>query len=314
MIKYYKFLHSQIIESMKRIAIVILVFIPVLVFSQQWKKTRREVLVGAGAANLLGDLGGADQVGTHFMKDLEISLTRPTAGGGFRYKFSPVLAAKAVGSWCRLAGNDALTLEPARNNRNISFRTNVVSFSTQFEYSITEEKSKSRRYARRGKRFPFNLYLFAGVGGFYFNPKAQYLDGTWYELKPLGTEGQGLPGSEAKSYSLYQICLPMGFGLKYPITKEWSIGLEYSVVKTFTDYLDDVSTVYYDNNAIKSARGDVAAFFADPSTSPTRSSSIVGATNPGELRGETSYNDAYLYAWIYVSYKISKSGVSRVKF
>ena len=37
------------------------------------------------------------------------------------------------------------------------------------------------------------FYLFAGVGGFYFDPKAQFQN-TWVRLKPLGTEGQGLEG------------------------------------------------------------------------------------------------------------------------
>lgn len=281
--------------------------------SQQWKKTRKEILFGVGGANLLGDLGGADQIGTHLMKDLEISMTRPVIAGGYRYKLSPTMAVKGFGGWARLSGNDLLTAEPARNNRNLSFRTNIITASAQFEYSVIEEKVKSR-YSRRSKKFPLNIYFFGGFGFFYFNPQGQYYDGKWYKLKPLHTEGQGLPGSEAKDYSLVQFCVPLGVGFKYPINREWSIGLEYSITKTFTDYIDDVSTVYYDNDAIRAAYGDVAAYFADPSTTPTREAPIKGGTNPGEKRGETTYNDAFMFAWLNVSYKITGTSKSRVKF
>ena len=281
--------------------------------SQQWKKTRKEILFGVGAANLLGDLGGADQIGTHLMKDLEISLTRPTVAAGYRYKISPTMAIKGYTGWARLAGNDLLTAEPARNNRNLSFRTNIITASAQFEYSVIEEKVKSR-YSRRSKKFPLNIYFFGGFGFFYFNPESKYYDGKWYKLKPLRTEGQGLPGSEAKDYSLVQFCVPLGVGFKYPINREWSIGLEYSITKTFTDYIDDVSTVYYDNDAIRAAYGDVAAYFADPSTTPNREAPIKGGTNPGEKRGEITYNDSFMFAWLNVSYKITGTSKSRVKF
>jgi hypothetical protein len=298
---------------MRKILLLTLFTIPFFSMAQQWKKTRKEILFGAGAANLLGDLGGADQIGTHLMKDLEISLTRPTVAAGYRYKLSPTMAVKGYAGWAKLAGNDLLTAEPSRNNRNLSFRTNIISVSAQFEYSVIEEKVKSR-YSRRSKKFPLNIYFFGGFGAFYFNPEAQYYDGKWYKLKPLNTEGQGLPGSEAADYSLVQFCIPLGVGFKYPINREWSIGLEYSITKTFTDYIDDVSTTYYDNDAIRAAYGDIAAYFADPSTTPTREAPIKGGTNPGEKRGEITYNDAFMFAWLHVSYKLTGTSKSRVKF
>lgn len=306
---------------MRKIALLCLLLFPFLSIGQQWKKTRKEVLLGFGAANLLGDLGGANQIGTHLMKDFEISLTRPMIAGGYRYKLSPTMAVKGFGGWARLAGNDALTAEPARNNRNLSFRTNIITASAQFEYSVIEEKVKSR-YSRRSKKFPLNIYFFGGAGFFYFNPEAQYTDGKWYKLKPLHTEGQGLPAVDVngkkiepgKSYSLIQFAVPLGVGFKYPFNREWSIGLEYSITKTFTDYIDDVSTTYYPNDAIRAAYGDMAAYFADPSTTPTREAPIKGGTNPGEKRGEVTYNDSFMFAWLHLSYKITGSSKSRVKF
>jgi hypothetical protein len=276
-------------------------------FAQQWKKTRREVIIGFGASNFLGDLGGADQIGTHLMKDLEWSLTRPMASGAFRYKLATNMAVKTSFTWCRVAGNDQLTLEPSRLNRNLSFRSDVFELSTVYEYSIIEEKLRGR-YSRRSKKFPVNFYVFAGLSTFYFNPKAQY-QSQWVALKPLGTEGQGLPDG-GKEYSLIQIAIPLGIGFKYPVNKEFSIGLEYCMRKTFTDYMDDVSTNYYDPDAIRSVRGDVAAYLSNPSTNEV----IPGGTNPGEQRGNPNYDDAFLTAQLYISYKLTGTSKSRVKF
>ncbi len=290
----------------KSVIVLFLVFAPCVIFGQQWKKTRSEAILGIGAANFLGDLGGADQIGTHLMKDLEISLTRLHLSGGYRHKLSPNMALKATGAWFRLAGNDQLTQEPARNNRNLSFRSNIFELATVYEYSIIEEKLKGR-YSRRSKKIPVNLYVFAGIEVFYMNPKAQF-DGKWYALRKFGTEGQGLPGGP-KQYSRVQLGIPLGIGIKYPINKEWSVGLEYCMRKTFTDYIDDVSTVYYNKEDIRALRGDLAAYFADPTEDK-----IKGGTNPGEKRGDANYNDSFLTASLYVSYKITGTSKSRVKF
>lgn len=292
---------------MKKVIIFLFCLVSLTAFSQQWKKTRRELIFGFGASNFLGDLGGADQIGTHLMKDLEWSLTRPAAAAGFRYKLATNMAIKASLIWCRVAGNDQLTLEPSRLNRNLSFRSDIFEISTVYEYSIIEEKTRGR-YSRRSKKFPVNFYAFAGISTFYFNPKAQY-NAKWVPLKPLTTEGQGLPDG-GNSYSLIQIAIPLGIGFKYPVNKEFSIGVEYCMRKTFTDYIDDVSTNYYDPEAIRAVKGDIAAYLSNPSTNEV----IPGGTNPGQQRGNPNYDDAFLTAHVYLSYKITGTSKSRVKF
>ena len=49
-----------------------------------------------------------------------------------------------------------------------------------------------------------------------------------------------------KQYSLVQIEVPMGFGAKYYIKDHLYVGMEVLHRKTFTDYMDDVSTTYID--------------------------------------------------------------------
>ena len=115
---------------------------------------------------------------------------------------------------------------------------------------------------RRHKTRNSYVYFSVGVGVFWFNPKALY-GGTWYELQKLGTEGQGLPNG-AKKYSRISISIPMVIGVRFIVGKKMTIGLEYNFRKTFTDYIDDVSTTYYDNNLLKQSNGVVAAALADP--------------------------------------------------
>jgi len=87
----------------------------------------------------------------------------------------------------------------------------------------------------------FEPFIFTGISGFHFKPYA-YFEGKWYELQPLGTEGQ----SESEQYNLFQIAIPMGVGTKVRVSDFSSIGIEFGLRKTFSDYLDDVSGSYPD--------------------------------------------------------------------
>ena len=73
---------------MQRILIILITILlfPVLTQAQKWKRNRVEYSFGIGATNFLGDLGGADQVGTNGLKDLEIRATRMGAVLGYRYQ------------------------------------------------------------------------------------------------------------------------------------------------------------------------------------------------------------------------------------
>ena len=53
-----------------------IILLPTLSSAQKWKRNRVEYSFGIGATNFLGDLGGADQVGTNGLRDFELSMTR----------------------------------------------------------------------------------------------------------------------------------------------------------------------------------------------------------------------------------------------
>jgi hypothetical protein len=299
----------------KRILLVIFLVLPLLVQAQRRNRYRYEIGFDIGAANFLGELGGANQIGTNGFKDLEFSLTRPAFGVHVRYRKGRFWGYKTAFMYGRLTGDDALTKEPFRYNRNLHFRSNIFELSGQVEFFLTKEKfGHLYRYSsvRGFANIDLQAYLFLGVGGIWFNPKAQFAD-KWYALQPLGTEGQGLkPGT--KKYSRVNVCIPLGIGFKTAVGRRLSVGLELGMRKTFTDYIDDVSTTYYDNSAIVASNGATAGYFADPSRGLIEFPDNIQVTGAGQQRGDSKDDDAYMFAQITFNYKIGKFKRTRSKF
>ena len=323
-LNFYLFLkfYLCVLSLIKMRVIILLSFfllISEIVFPQassRWKRMRYEVYFGAGATNFLGELGGANREGTNFLRDLEFSMTRAVFSLGLRYKIFPVISNKTMLSYGFLKGDDKTTKETYRSYRNLNFRTPIVEFATQFEYSIIREKQGHRynlRRVRGVKGFKTNTYFFLGIGGFYYNPKGYYNPGNyakakWYALQPLGTEGQGLVPTR-KKYSRVSVCIPYGIGLKYGLNRRWSIGLEFSAHKTFTDYIDDVSTTYYDKTLLRDSRGDVAAYLADPSSHENPL-----WTEAYQQRGDAKDKDSYMFMVINLTVKLYTTRQGMPKF
>lgn len=278
--------------------------------SRKWKKLRYEIIAGIGATSFLGELGGADKVGSHFMNDFEVSVTRPLFFVGGRYRMWERISYKTGVFWGWLSGDDKKTHEPARENRNLSFRSQIIEFNNQIEYSIIKEP-RSHKYsiqkvpgAAGWFNFKTNTYVFTGVNVFYFNPKTNY-NGKWVALQPLGTEGQGIIPTR-KKYSRISISVPVGFGVKWSLDRLWCIGLEYGFRKTFTDYMDDVSTSYISPNLFEDEQ---AKALADRS-----SGANPGWTGSGEQRGDPRYKDAYMFMNVNIVYKLRTGRSGRPMF
>ena len=271
--------------------------------SSYWKTHRQEISLGLGVTNFLGELGGRDRIGSPFVWDLEFSQTKPALSLGYRYHVAKMMAFRIAGTYGVLAGNDDLTAEPFRQNRNLNFRSTLIEGQLCFEVMPFQEQP-GHLYDLQGVKGlaprRFGLYLFAGVGGFHFDPKTSF-NGQEVALRPLGTEGQGLPDGPPE-YALTQFCIPMGIGVRKALNKTTTIGLELQYTKTFTDYIDDVSGVYYDKQAILDARGPVAAYLSDPSLGD-----VAGQTATGQQRGDPTHKDGYIFLKAELHYKIYRS-------
>jgi len=294
---------------MKRFAIftILLLFVTLSAVAQSrdWRRYRHELVFGAGTAAFMGDLGGGKGVGTHFVKDFDIQAGRWAFMAAYGYKLSERFTLRSGIYYGRVYGSDEFTPEYARNGRNLTFRSPIVEINEVVEFSVLRETYGHRYRIKRakGKKPTPNIYLFAGVGGFFFNPKAQYPgDEKWYALQPLGTEGQGYFPTR-KKYSRIQLSIPFGVGMNALINRSWGIGFDFGFRYTLTDYIDDVSNTYVSPDIYDDP---IANYFANPGSKyPVK---------PGEQRGENKWNDAYMFLTIKATYKLFSNRRGRSKF
>jgi len=241
-----------------------------------------------GASNYLGEMGGKEDTRRDFVADLKFSQTRFTCGGFARYKLNPTLSLKGNLQYGRISGDDKLSSNPGRNGRNLSFRNDIFELSLTSEFTFYYENDIGRSWYRTDIR----TYVFAGLAGYMHNPKAYY-NGEWVELRPLKTEGQ------VKPYSRFGISIPAGMGLTYTINNQYRIGWEFGWRTTFTDYLDDVSTIYADPTELPNS---LSVALANRSDELNLDQGFANNFAPGNKRGDPTHNDSYMFMTVSVSY------------
>ena len=172
------------------------------------------------------------------------------------------------------------------------------------------------------------IYVVGGVGGFLYVPKAKnnfsYEDitsntdftnagyefdsdkTTYHKLRPLHTEGQGyddiesgddfnIPGKkfeDGKTYKKVAVCIPFGFGIQKAFDSYMGIKIEFGIRYTFTDFLDDVSGIYYDKIKLAENNGTLAANMTGTNSGLTYSNDLT-YTQAGFRRGNPENNDYY---------------------
>lgn len=220
--------------------------------------------------------------------------SKPAGGVIYRYNINPLLAFKSTVLFGQIGASDAEYGKTAEAKaRNLSFVSPISEISAQIELNFM------RLYNEAGQN-PFAPYLFAGVGVFSFNPQAKASDGKWYDLQMLGTEGQELnqPGYEKKRYSLINVSFPFGLGMRYNFLKYYSIGVEWGMRLTFTDYIDDVSTTYAPDSILRIYRHPVVAELADPVDEFEKHKA-------GTARGNAQTKDWFSYAVVTFTFKLN---------
>ena len=260
-----------------------------------------------GASSFLGDVGGKDTPAKKFIGDLNMPTTRFGFGVYGRYKLSPLLSFQLAVAWDRISGDDKQATYVPRRGRNLSFRNDIyeMAFTTQvYFYEIPSLITSFKTTV------DFRAYGFAGVGFFHHNPTANY-KGEWVDLQPLQTEGV--------NYSLWGVSIPAGIGCYFSVNRMHRFGLELCWRKTFTDYLDDVSTTYVEPSTLANP---TAVALANRSTEVARDPKIdeqygkgVELYVPGAPRGDSKAKDTWFtYSFTY-SYAIrGKSSFYRSRY
>ena len=235
-----------------------------------------------GVANYQGDLQP---------KRFAFQQSKLAIGVGGEYEVSPLFWLRTQVTIGQIGADDKKYVQHA--DRNLNFTSNIQELQLvgQFLFRNLED-------------YRFTPYVFGGVAGFHFNPYTHDTTGTKYFLKPLSTEGEGFVDGR-KNYSLTQFSIPFGGGVKINMSNKFIVGFEMGFRKTFTDYLDDVSTTYVDQNLLLTNKGAKAVELA------YRGGELKnGGTYPPDrsLRGGASKKDLYYFAGATLTYRFGSLG------
>ena len=236
----------------------------------------------AGTTNYQGDLQD---------KRFTFQQSHFSGGMGVSYDLTDHFAARLHFLYGKISGNDKYGKNAARN---LNFTSAIFEAQVGAQYYITPLNSRS-----------VTPYVFAGVAVFHFNPYTYDTTGAKYFLKPLSTEGEGIVTGR-KPYSLTQLSIPFGGGLKLSLTDNLNVGVELGMRKAFTDYLDDVSTRYVDPAVLLAAKGPKAVELAYRGDELKPGSPFPGVN---EIRGSSKYKDWYYFTGVTLSYRLGGGGV-----
>lgn len=184
----------------------LLLLLIISVWYQRLDAQEKEIGAWLGGATYFGDINTNNSL-------LQM---RPAGGLLARYNKKNFLSYKVAISFGQIAGSDNRSEAIFQTVRGYSFRTNIIEVAGHVEVHFLE-------YVKGDDIKRFTPYIFTGLGGIYFFGNTKFAE---------------------KEYSSFQIVIPYGVGIKYNLNYNWCIGLEAGNRATFTDYLDDVSTVY----------------------------------------------------------------------
>ena len=236
----------------------------------------------AGGAYYRGELNR-----THF------SQSDYSIGGIFKQDFpNDRLSLRFQLLYSQVKADDFKSGNTQQLNRNLSFKSSVIEFGPVLEIDFFKFHPGQNNTAKAAFGTP---YFMGGINIMRMNPKTRY-NGEWIELQPLGTEGQGTSIANApKKYSLNQIVIPFGIGIKVNLSHHSSFSMEYGIRKTFTDYLDDVSGIYPDLTALN----PLARELSDRARTPEG----VNQSSYGLQRGNPADKDWYSVFGFSITYE-----------
>ena len=264
--------------TLKRIILSLIMLLPVCLQAQE----HHEIGITLGLSNYIGDLQPKTFPSTGY---------QPMGGIIYKYFMTPHVGLRFGASYTNLAASDSNSNIPVNKARNLSFATHLFEVHGGLELNLLPVDIDRMR---------ITPYVFGGISAFYFNPYAEDPNGNKVYLRPLSTEGEGLPMyPDRKQYSVVNIAFPVGGGLKFLIGKAFFITTELGFRYTNTDYLDDVSKSYVDLDSLAAYKGQLAKTMA------FRGNQLANwdKNNPsyGFQRGDSKANDWFWYGNISVT-------------
>lgn len=272
-----------------------------------------EVGASIAAMNCLTDLGGTKGIGKKFVKDLNLGNTQLAGSFYLSTLYKSTVGIRLEATFGQVRAYDSILKKVApttfgRYERNLSFRSKITELALIAEihplYLINNYNADNDKTPPT-----FSPYILGGIGFFSFNPQAR-LNNRWVDLQPLSTEGQGfVEYPNRRPYQLKQMNMPVGFGVKYELTRNLIIRSEMMYRILTTDYLDDVSTTYIDPALYPDYFTGAKLVNAFLLNDRQRELDPFHITRPGDQRGDPEDNDAYFTFNIKIGYTFGRDRV-----
>ena len=245
----------------------------------------KEIGYQLGTSYYIGDLNPDNPLGGRY---------HIAQGGYFRYNMNSRVGVRfqilqgTVEAWDEDSNN------PWSVNRNLHFKNTMMEYSVCGEINYIDHVLGNPKHRITG-------FLTAGLAYYSHDPEGMDSFGNWHPLQPMGTEGQGwIEGVE--NYNLGGFAMPFGMGFKVNVGTIMAFQMEWGMRKTWTDYLDDVSRSYVDNNALRLERGELSAELAERIIMLPKGID----SSEGLQRGDPGRNDKYGYFLASLSLRVSK--------
>ncbi len=192
-------------------------------------------------------------------------------------------------------------------SRGLNFTTKITEIAIEAEINFLP-------FFVGSKRHRWTPFIFGGASMFMFKPKE--IDSK-LELQDYGTEGQNLSKNEKKKYATTSFAIPFGIGVKFSLSRRLGMSLEWGMRKTFTDYIDDISTTYaYDIYGFDAAQNvyytpnpnNPEEIVAVPITDEILLSDPTLSHRKGQQRGNDYNTDWYNFYGITLTYSLNLTG------
>ena len=221
--------------------------------------------------------------------------------------------------------------------RGLSFRNDLVGASGHLVLNAYREPYQPLFYQR------FFMYFQVGLGVYHGRPKADLFNGDidmanryyWWADGTVRDAPRGTPDANiiqrdgnyetdlydwvvesgrngeftsSRRPSPWHIAVPMGFGIRYMLTKQLSVGAEFSYFMFTNDMLDNVSDRYATLEEVRNAypndpaRQELALYISDPTGWGSDGTESV-RTSP---RGNPGLLDSMSFINLEVSYKFKR--------
>ena len=238
-----------------------------------------EVGPHVGVSYYMGDL---NPMIPFAMADLQV-------GGVVRYNYNNRWTFRADYTYATVKASDEKI--KWRPERGLNFTSKIHDLSLMAEFNFLE-------YYTGNPKKNVSPYIFGGISVFHYTAFAD-VNGTMVDLSDHLTEAAP---NDPKWYdrifgktSPIGISLPFGMGVKLSLSRHVAATVEWRMQKTFTDYLDDVATVYPEQHAIYTDEDGNQYDLTDP----------TGNYLPGQQRGNSAFKDWFGVAGVSLTWKFN---------